>query len=382
LGDLFFMTHDFLSLIWNSPLHFVNWRCFSDYNFRLPSSHVVIYGENGSGKTSLLQGYFSILSGNCPIGYKYTDLIKLDAQFFGIVVNDEVFFNGKRGLNGRVSTKWQLGNTDNTDYFKDFFIFSYTPDFNNWLTSSRQGKLKVLDNLLGQYFGDEYRMCVDKLTLAVKGKQKLIDYHRENVGNLNVDNIILRQLSDLIIDYSKRLWTFRERYFNLICEKLQDSFNDFVKIELSSLRLRYEITNQRGKRFINSVENKEMILAGLDYNVLWQAELAAGRVLFGAQRDDFNFEVSNKNVTAIFSRGEQRLFTAFLVILLMDKSNSVLLADDIFSELDEIRIGILLSKIISSTRYFLGTNPLQLNVGQDVSNCCSFLKIVGVDSNL
>lgn len=319
----------------NLTLTLHNWKYYTNETAVISDGNLIIYGNNGSGKTSLLSAIYSIYMGQPWPGKRFADFLRLGSDYFGLSTENQGWYlAGKKGMNGRISTKFENGGDEKPQ------IFVYEPEFNGWLSGTRTAKLRSLDTILTQGYGKTYSQPLLELNMALKGKQNLISYLEENPGTQS-DPIILEQLNQSILQNSHKLWELRNKFLQDFVQNGVSRLQSQIVSDLSGFQLRYEIANIQGKR-----TGTMDWLKDVDANMmqrLWQRERAAGRVLFGAQRDDFCFEINSANVINYLSRGETRIMTLQLIIeaakLHRGTQNKQvwLLADDIFNELDEQR---------------------------------------------
>ena len=208
-----------------------------------------------------------------------------------------------------------------------------------------------------------YSKALSALNQAIKGKQNLLNQLEENP---EVDTIILNQLNASIFDYSHQVWLHRKNFFDLIMENFS-SFGQLIETNTTNFIVRREYSNVLGRRSLIEID-LPLEPTSVQWQSIWNKESASGQVLFGAHRDNFDFEIQGQSLNNILSRGEKRLFTFFVIQLAMKRlklqlpnQKIIFLADDIFNELDDKRNLLLFSKIINSTDYFMITSAQLIN---------------------
>ena len=317
-----------------------NWRCFQNSCFSLPTNSFFVCDDNGTGKTSLISGIYSLYTKQAWQNYSFKDCLKSGENYFGIS-SDKFFLNGIYGP--RLSLKWQPP----TDILE---IYTYTPFDNYWLDHSRGEKLKILDNLLSQVFGQEYQKALKNLGKTVVSKSSLL---KRNLENHNPENLkILREFTKQIFEYSSILWSFRKQFWDTLKLKLPE-FGTWINLELKNWQIDWLVTNSTTKTLFRQG-------ADIDLNKILQVEMLVGQVLFGAQRDDFSFVSNFCQIQKILSRGETRLFVLFVKFVASEitKKDSLWLLDDIFNELDPQKEQLLFDKILSKVTFIAtGTKP-------------------------
>jgi recombinational DNA repair ATPase RecF len=190
----------------------------------------------------------------------------------------------------------------------------------------------------------------------VESKNRIIRHYRET-GETG-DKTLIKILEDDLIKYSLIIWRFRQKFFRLLQQNLPE-FSSWIQSDLIDWKIKWSITDQSGERQFVDLQ-KEIEIPILD-EYLWVKELQAGKVLFGANRDDFNLQSQHLFMEKVLSRGEMRLFVLFVKSLVKkpelnpgDKQIWWFL-DDIFNELDSSRETILYQQILSKSNFTIST---------------------------
>jgi DNA replication and repair protein RecF len=320
-----------------------NWRCFENTDFFLPRHSFFLCDNNGSGKTSLISAIYSLYTRQAWQNYSLKDCLKSGENYFGVASENGSYLSLTINSSGKITTKWQSPP-------QTLEIYTYTPFDNYWLDHSRGEKLKILDNLLSQVFGLEYQKALKKLSKIVVSKSLLLKRQLENPSSENVK--ILQDFTRQIFDYSSILWSFRKQFWEILQLQLPE-FGAWINLELKNWQIDWLVTHSTTKTLFRKG-------AEIDLNKILQTEILVGQVLFGSQRDDFEFVSNFCKIQKILSRGETRFFVLFIkcVASQITKKNSLWLLDDIFNELDSAKEKLLFDKILSQI-YFIatGTKP-------------------------
>ncbi len=368
-------------------LHLTNWRCFEDNKFKIPDESSVICGENGSGKTSLLSAIFSIYTGRPWLGTKFSESLTFSKEYFGISTqNPNWFLSGKISASGRLTTKYSL--PEPKPKTPKFLI--YDPVDNYWLTHSRTTKLNILDNLLMQIFGSKFENQIQELNKTVKSKQNLLKHSLET--GLPPDKIILKNLTKKIFENSKNIWLFRSHFFDFVNENIEE-YRSWIESPLQNWKVKYQISSINSLKYDiqeslnslnfdlkdfedakNNLNFDEIKTPEMSFEKLWQREIASGKVLFGAQRDDFSLISNHLKAEESLSRGEMRLFTLFTKYLAQKiiKENSKntdlkvwWFLDDVFNEFDKSREKTVFENILNKADFYLATSAKKPDFGDN-----------------
>ena len=356
----------------NLTLH--NWRIFEHQDFVLPDNSFAIIDQNGSGKTSILAALYTVLTKKSWPGTKFMSNLKLESEYFGISTEFANWsFSGQIGPSGRLLTKYNrpegeiifLGET--MVYGKNWpKVLTYLPTDNYWLALPRSQKLSVLDNLLGQIFDKKYQASLTLLQKNVESLNKLIRY--ENETNIKSDFILIETLQNNILENSKIIWQFRQKFLKFLEDNLAE-FTTWINTPLKNWKVIWQIALDSHK--VNFNLNSNLELKPVEHDYLWNLQLKTGKVLIGAQRDDFWIQSNHLLATEILSRGEMRLLVLFIKSLatknqLIDDGLPIWwLLDDIFNELDDQREQILYSQILANSNKIIATSTKNSLVNLD-----------------
>jgi DNA replication and repair protein RecF len=329
----------------NLSLRLINWKIFADSTFMLSNKNFIIADKNGIGKSSILFGLYTLLSGKPWPNTKLGDHIHKNSQYFSI---------GSKELNSYIS-----GELSNNNKFKinhhisPLFenqlpkIITYQPEDNYWLSLSRQKKIEILDQLIEIEHSKVYTLLLKRLSKFLRQKQMLIKSKCE-------DWLIIDTTNKHIFELSIQIWAFRYDYLIKVCQNYSE-FAELIEKNNHKIKLNYLKSNLSGIRlpsqYIEMNEDKFI----LEARKLWSIECLSGRILFGAQRDDFEIYINNTLINQFLSRGENRLFIIWIKSKTTysskqrDSKKSIFLGDDILNELDNTREKFIIEYI---TPYF------------------------------
>ncbi|GAB4147964.1 MAG: DNA replication and repair protein RecF [Patescibacteria group bacterium] len=337
-------------------LELTNWRRFEAEKFNLPETSLAICDNNGAGKTSILSGIYSLYTTQPWPDQNLKQCIRHEQSFFGLK-NELIYFVGQLEPSGRLKTKQEFSTVEIPELP---LILVYTPLENQLLHLSRSKKLDFLDQILSQLHA-EYLPKLRKLTKVVQSKQVLIK--RQNEEGLAVDPVLLETLNQHLWDLTTYFWKVRLDFLNFWKENL-GQLNQWLNLTLHDFDLKYLVTQDS---FIKTTLLNETDLGNYPgqslFGHIWNRELAANRVLWGSQRDDFEILLNGEPITEILSRGEMRLLVLWLKYLGLRYSREKLhlqrkvwwFLDDAFNELDSKREEILIDNILSQVDWYVIT---------------------------
>jgi len=329
-------------------LHLHNWRCFSSQKFEIPSDSFIITDQNGSGKTSLLSAIYTLHTGLSWPGTKLTNHLQNGSEYFGISTdNPEWSFTGKVNPSGRISTRSSIADNFSCT------IFTYIPTDNYIFSSARAQKLQFFDDLLSQQHGKKYNSLLLNLSKLVRSKQQIIKHHWET--QKPVDLVLVHTLNVDILETSNAIWEMRKDFFTFLNSRLP-LFSSWISSKLNSWRLDWETTDATGNR--TKIRNYMLPYVSIDQlDQLFKRELAAGKILFGAHRDELFIKSNHIAAETSLSRGEMRLLILFIkdTARLQINKPSWFFLDDVFNEFDAEREKIVFNEVLSQFDFFIAT---------------------------
>jgi DNA replication and repair protein RecF len=305
-----------------------NIRSHTVFTTDLSPQTSIITGQNGSGKTSILEAIYIALQGT---SFKGTDneVLRVDMPWWKIEI--ELNNNTKRIITynpQKPQNKKQLIIDDKTSYRlsqKDKYpIVLFEPDDLRLIHGSPNRRRQFIDRLVGQ-LNPSYSSTLHKYERALKQRNNILKNKNINKDELFVWDVAISEYGAYIvqqrIEFIEQINSLLNDIYTSIANK-----NDIVSVHYSHT-------------FIGDIKQK--ILNELHYSLEKDKQLGSTSV--GPHRHDviFNFNTSPALTTA--SRGEIRTIILALKFLEVDMieeitgQKPIILLDDVFSELDESR---------------------------------------------
>lgn len=356
-----------------------NFRNYSGQEINFNNKFNFIYGNNGQGKTNILEAVSYSTYGKSFLGSSESDCVKFGGTEFFV---ESDFIN-------------DLGN-------KDFIVINY--DSHKKSKTVHRNKQKV-NSFSAEVFGRFPLVFLSPKSLNItygnpSDRRKFFDILISQTSNLYLDHLkelakTLKQKSALLREYSlHRKFTFSElkNLLNSYNEKLSDISSRVLFKRINFLR-EFESYFDKNFQFLLKQDHKGSItyssditgdiipknseigldeLRSLTEKILLQKaneEIKRAVTLVGPQRDDYVFKLCKQekekpitfDLKNFASQGEHKTFLLALKLseydfLKSSKSTSpVLLLDDILSELDEERVSMIISHLKDYGQIFLTT---------------------------
>lgn len=312
-----------------------NFRNFKKVNFNFKSGINVLNAPNASGKTNILESIFFMSTGKSFKAKKEQEVINYNqsiASISGEVDDLKLEIKVTTGENGWPKKKLLVNGVPRRviDFAGNLKVTLFAPQDLELVTESPTLRRKFLDTVLSQT-DREYRRSLSSYEKGVRQRNRLLYRIREE-GISRSNLIFWNQLLIKNGDYISR--------------KRRD-FIDFCNLYKSPINANYSILYDPSAISEGRLEQYK------------NEEVASATTLVGPHRDDFEFQMQNKEdnngikikLAAYGSRGEQRMAVLWLKLAELAYIEEItgtrptLLLDDIFSELDHMHREIVMKAI-------------------------------------
>lgn len=310
-----------------------NFRSYKKQEFEFSLDTTLIIGPNTIGKTNILEAIFLVSTGKSFKTDKDPQMLEFGKEVgrVGAIVGDlkleVIITNGY--VNGAKSQykKFLVNGVPKrrVDFAGNLISVLFSPQDLDIIVDSPSLRRKFLDNVLEQVDRD-YRIANIAYVKAVRQRNALLEYARQQ-GIRNEKQF--EYWDNLVIENGEIITQKREDFISFV--------NDLNK-EILEFVIHYD-------KSIISKDRLEQYKG---------EEIAAGVTLVGPHRDNFSVLIKDgkdmRDIKYFGSRGQQRLAILQLKsceIAFIEKQLSkkpLLLLDDIFSELDEGHINLILEK--------------------------------------
>lgn len=311
-------------------------------------SKVIIVGENGAGKTNILEACYFLAIGKSKRAGTESEMIrygeqvavvkgKTDQTELQIILNDGSMGVGKKKFEVNGVPRRMI------DFAGKIRMVEFSPSDLDLITGSPSLRRKYLDFVLSQA-DREYHRCLISYEKGLRARNRILENIREGFATRQQ----LFFWDKLLIKNGEFITTKREEYLNKL---------NTPSISPPSLG--------GGRKEGYLVEYDKSVISEARLAQYETEEVAAAATLVGPHRDDFTVNMTNnaplhpppkntpllhlspnlgervyRDVSRFGSRGEQRMAVLWLKLgerdfLASDNELPVLLFDDIFSELDE-----------------------------------------------
>lgn len=348
-----------------------NYRNFKNFEVKTGNAPIIIIGENGSGKTSILEAISLFYPGRGLRSAKLADICKdledhcsvktLLQSKLGLA---EFTTQIKRSSNRRI-TEYNNSKIANNELSKFTSMVWLTPQMEGIFTSSSSDRRKFFDRIVYN-FDPKHAELVSKYEYYMYERNKIL---ADNV----IDNNWLKIIEEKMADISSHIAINRLKTLEFMQQAIDDLENEFPKAKLS-------IDGSVEQKILSGEENIVSFVTAELYKTREKDKLL-GRTSFGVHKSDFLVKHKKKNILAkLCSTGEQKAILIAIILAEMNyaikltKTAPILLLDEVFVHLDDKRRDYL-------TELFIGSN-LQLWVTatglegiEEFGNKCQLIKL-------
>lgn len=320
-------------------LHLINYKNFDDKSFEFTSQINAFVGNNGIGKTNILDAIYHLASGKSYFNVVSIQNIKHDEDFFMIEGTfnaqereEQIVCSLKKGQkkvlkrNGKIYEKF-------SEHIGLIPIVMISPADNDLIKEGSEERRKFIDIVVSQY-DKSYLSLLIKYQKVVAQRNALLKYFSLNQV-FDRDNLAV--YNDQILLLAQPIYEKRKAFIELFTPIFID-YHSKITGNNENVSLIYQSHLSDG-----------------NFENLLEQSLAKDRVLqytsVGVHKDDLLFMIGNNPIKKFGSQGQQKSFLISLKLAqfgLLSKQNNqkpIVLFDDVFDKLDEKRVNQIVSLI-------------------------------------
>ncbi len=343
-----------------------NFKSYDYESFEFSKRVNCVVGENGSGKTNLLDAIYFLALTKSSISNQDALAINHEAEYMMIEgffsmfeVQDSKFGNNEIGTGKE--TQHQVSNNEQlitislqrgqkkavlrdkkayeriSEHIGKFPVVMLSPNDTDVIRDGSEERRKFFDGVMAQLDSEYLENLLQYNRLLLQRNSLLKQFSERNY----VDDLLLDIYSDPLVEVAIKLHQAREQFvteflplFKKHYATLSDAREDVEMIYESEV----------------GAENFTQI-----FRRNRQRDLAAQRTTMGVHKDDFAFEINGFTLRKFGSQGQQKSFVIALKLAQFEMLSQqkgfppILLLDDIFDKLDDRRIQQLITMMVDGT---------------------------------
>lgn len=321
-----------------------NFKNFRESAFEFSPKINAFVGRNGVGKTNLLDAVHYLALTKSYLNFSDVQNILFQEDYFSIEGNfkknnqEELIFCGVQKEKGKIFKRNAKQYERISDHIGLFPVVMISPYDLDLIKEGSEVRRKFMDNIISQS-NKEYLQSLMRYNRVLNQRNSLLKYFFQNQ---TFDKVSMEIYDEELIELGKYIFEQRKKF---IAEFLP-IFSHY-----------YQILSQ-GNELVQIHYESDLEETPLD--ILLKESLAKDRLAQfttkGIHKDDLKFTLINYPVKKFGSQGQQKSYLISLKLAQFElmksylKTTPLLLLDDIFDKLDEIRVEQLI-KLVNEEKF-------------------------------
>ncbi len=320
-------------------LSLLNYKNFETVSFQFDPKINCLVGNNGVGKTNVLDAIYHLSFGKSYFNPITSQNIKHGEDFFVIEGNynkserkERVIVSAKLGQkkiikrNGKPYQKF-------SEHIGFLPLVIISPADRDLIIEGSDTRRKFVDGVISQG-NSKYLRTLINYNKVLAQRNSLLKYfaanHTHNQSTLDIYNEQMHELGSYIFEKRKE---FLDEFMPIFLKRYQSISNSNEKVNFS---YKSQLKEKDLLTLLNENTQKDKILQYTNY---------------GIHKDDLIFEIDEHPIKKFGSQGQQKSYLIALKLAQFDfikehnKVNPILLMDDIFDKLDEQRVEQIISLV-------------------------------------
>lgn len=351
-----------------NSLKLLNFRNYEKIEVSFSPNYNIIYGNNGVGKTNLIEGIYVLALTKSFRGSVDKILLMNNKDVCRIegVVKDKYEDKYKIILkDGGKKVKINDNKVEKlSDYISKINVVLFNPDDLRFIKDSPS----IRRNSVNLEISQLNNIYLKNLNMYNKLLKQRNSYLKTMNLNANSYSSYIDVLTEKLIDCGEKIYKSRKEYIDSLNDNLSNYYNEICDID--DLKLEY----------VSDFKNfdKDMIINKYRDNL--NRDIIMGKTSIGIHHDDIKFKLGKYNIKDYGSEGQQKnaiiaYKLAELDIFKKIKGNyPILILDDLFSELDVNKINNILNLINKDIQTFITTTEID-KINNDILKCSKLFKV-------
>lgn len=351
-------------------LRLMNFRNFMLEDFEFSKQKNIIIGNNGMGKTNIIEAIYYLALTKSFRTNEDESLINKNNEFCAIrgeiktkTTNDYKIIIENSGKKVFINNN-QIKRI--SDYISKINVILFNQEDLKLIKDSPSVHRKLINMELSQ-LNNEYLKMLSNYNKVLKQRNT---YLKSMLINNMIPKDYLNIITEKLIDIGMYICQLRKEYIDEINTLLNINFNKITKKE--GIYLKYVSD-------YNSL-TKEKLLKKYEKNL--NKDLNYGKTTIGIHLDDFIFYYQDELAKNYLSEGEQKnVIISFKlaevnIFYKKTKTMPILILDDLFSELDTSKISRIIKFFKKNIQIFITTTDLN-NIDEKILKNSKVFKIKG-----
>ncbi|MFP5518599.1 MAG: DNA replication/repair protein RecF [Bdellovibrionia bacterium] len=335
----------------------------------------VLLGQNGQGKTNVIEALYILLKGD---SFRYSDNDTLithaeeSAHLAALLIQNDLEFSLKS-----IITKSQKQHFINNkkvnvaEVKKNFSAVLFSPESLSAIKESSENRRALVDDLLTTYEKNNSDLLLN-YRKALKTRNKILKNFVQELTSKSETLALLESIDPIFLNLAAELTHKRLQALKSLTKDFNNAMTYISGESAEEITIFYEISGNNVLSFSLS-EVSDLMRKRLQE--LQLAELSQGSSLVGPHKHDLKFLYGQNDSRFYCSQGQQRaIILSFKMaqIVYHRKAHGiypVLMLDDVLSELDKQKRDALINFLHEiNTQIFVTTTDLQLPTSFSLEN--------------
>ncbi len=343
MGD--FMRIDRLKLL--------NFRNYEHLDLQFHPKLNLIYGENGSGKTNLVEAiYVLFLTRSFRSNNEKTliqsgkDECRVEGDIYRTSSTNYRVYLTKEGKKVKINHQ-KISKI--SDYISNMAIVLFHPDDLRFIKDAPSTRRKTL-NISISLISFPYLQDLNQYQILLKQRNA---YLRQMAVNANQKSDYLYILTDKLLDLGLRIFQKRKEFL------------EQMNLYLGSYYEKITGSKGLGLEYLSSYTSESKEEMRMLYEKSFEKDLKFGKTHIGIHMDDVRFILDGKDLKDYGSEGQQKnaiiayKFSELEIFKVTTGNYPILILDDLFSELDQGKIENILKLLHDEVQTFITTTELK-----------------------
>jgi len=315
---------------------------FKNYEFLEADTRaqvVCFVGENGSGKTNLLDAIHYLSLTKSAFSSSDQQTIRHGEEFFSVMGHIEREGHQHKVICGLRNGEKKILTVDKNPYDKisehvgEFPSVLIAPDDTDLIREGSEERRKFFDNMLSQ-INKEYLRKLMSYNHVLKQRNALLKQFAESQ---RVDSVLIEHYDNQLLTWGREIFETRKQFLEDFRPVFQERYG-FIADQKEQTDIQYQSHFQ-------DIDFEKNFRSTLKKDILLQ------RTTMGIHKDDFEFLIDGLSIKKLGSQGQKKSFiialklAQFRVIYQNKGYKPLLLLDDIFDKLDDKRIKHLMEMV-------------------------------------
>lgn len=300
----------------------LNFRSHASLVLDLNPQTTKIVGENGCGKTSILEAIYEVMQGK---SFRAVDreILRRGSEFYRVELE---YGDGRNVVAVYDGEKKSFITEDKKTHRllkkNKYPVVLFEPDDLHLVGSSPTSRRNYFDRVFGQ-LSEKYNFALGKYNKALKQRNELLKQEMVGVGEVFSWDVLLTKYGAELRDERAKMVAEIDQKLTEVYRSIADN-DDEIKLD-----------------YVSEVKSESDFLRQLEMG--FERDRVLGHTSFGVHHDNYEFGFNGRKADGSASRGEVRsivialkFIEAEMIMRKLGKAPVVLL-DDVFSELDEVR---------------------------------------------